>query len=134
MAGSKSDFLELEILDHVLGNSAYTVPTTLYIALYTAAPTDAGGGTEVTGGSYARIAVTNNSTNFPAASGGAKSNGVAIAFAQATANWGTVIAFGIFDAASGGNLLYWADLTVSKTINSGDDSNFAIGELDITED
>ena len=134
MAGSKSDFLENEQLDHVLGNAAYTAPATVYIALYTAAPTDAGGGTEVAGGSYARAAVTNNATNWPAASGGAKSNGTVITFVTATANWGTVIAFAILDAAAAGNFLYWADLTASKVINNGDTAQFAVGELDVTED
>jgi hypothetical protein len=86
MAG-KSEYLENAILDHVLGGPDYTRPGTLYIALYTVAPTDAGGGTEVAGGSYARVAVTNNSTNFPAAAGGAKTNGTLIEFAEATANW-----------------------------------------------
>jgi len=134
MAGSKSDFLENELLDHVLGNAAYAAPATVYVGLYTAAPTDAGGGTEVTGGSYARVAVTNNATNWPAAAAGAKANGTAVTFPTATASWGTVVAFGIFDAATAGNLLYWADLTVSKTVGSGDTAEFAVGDIDITED
>ena len=134
MAGSKADFLENELLDHVLGNAAYTAPVTVYVALYTVAPTDAGGGTEVTGGSYARVTVTNNATNWPAASGGAKSNGTEIVFVTATASWGTVVAFGIFDAATAGNLLYWATLTANKIIDSGDTAKFAVGDLDVTED
>ena len=134
MAGSKSDFLELELLDHVLGNAAYSAPATVYVALYTAAPTDAGGGTEVSGGSYARVAVTNNATNWPAAAAGAKANGTDITFPEATANWGEVVAFAILDAESAGNFLYWADLTASKTINSGDTAKFAVGDLDVTED
>ena len=130
----KSDFLELEILDHVLGNAAYTAPATVYVALFTAAPTDAGGGTEVTGGSYARAAVTNNATNFPAAAAGAKSNGTEIAFAAATASWGTVVAFGVFDALTVGNLLYWGLVTPNKAVGNGDTAKFAIGDLDFTED
>lgn len=133
MAG-KSDYLENKMLDHRLGRPDYTRPATVYIALFTAAPTDAGGGTEVTGGSYARAAVTNNATNFPAASGGAKSNGTAIAFPTATGNWGTVVAFGIFDASSGGNLMDWGDITPNRAINTGATASFAIGDLDITED
>jgi hypothetical protein len=132
--GSKSDFLENELLDHVLGAAAYTAPATLYVALFTVAPSDAGGGTEVTGGSYARKSVTNNATNFPAASGGSKSNGTLIEFAQATANWGTVVAAGIFDAATSGNLLYWATLTNSRTIFAGDTPQFQAGDIVITED
>lgn len=134
MAGSKSDYLENKVLDHVLGGGDYTRPATVYIALYTVAPTDAGGGTEVTGGSYVRKSVTNNATNFPAAASGAKSNGTEIVFVEATASWGTAVAFGIFDAETAGNLLYWADLTTSKAIGSGDTAKFAVGDLDITED
>ncbi len=132
IAGSFNDFLEDELLDHVFGAAAYTAPATLYVALYTVAPSDTGGGTEVTGGSYARVAVTNNATNFPAASGGAKSNGTVITFPTATANWGTVVAFAILDAATNGNFLCWADLTTSKAVNSGDTASFAVGDLDIT--
>lgn len=138
MAGSKSDYLELEVLDHVLGGADYTRPATVYVALFTARGTDnqsdAGTNfTEVSGGSYVRKSVTNNATNFPAASAGVKSNGVAITFATASADWGTVIAFGIYDASTAGNLMYWADLTVSRVIVNGDTPSFAIGALTITE-
>ena len=134
MAGSKSNFLELELLDHVLGAATYTPPVTVYVALYTVAPSDTGGGTEVTGGSYARVAVTNNATNWPAAAAGLKSNGTAITFPAATAGWGTCVAFAILDDPTAGNFLYWGDLTVSKAVNSGDTASFAIGDLDVTED
>jgi hypothetical protein len=133
MAGSKSDYLELELLDHVLGNSAYSAPATLYFALYTVAPTDAGGGTEVTGGSYARASHTNNLTNWPSAN--PKQNAVAITFAQATADWGTVVAFAIHGAASGdAQMLYWGDLTASKSVENGDTAEFAINGITVTED
>lgn len=105
MPGSKSNFLELSILNHWLGNSAYSAPATVHFALFTVAPTDAGGGTEVTGGSYARVVVTNNLTNFPSAN--PKSNAGAITWPTATADWGTIVAVGVFDAASSGNLLDW---------------------------
>jgi len=134
MAGSKSDYLENALLDHALGGGDYTRAGTVWVALYTAAPTDAGGGTEATGGSYARVAVVNNATNWPAASGGAKSNGTAVTFPQASASWGTVVAFAILDAATSGNFLYWGDLTANKTIDTGDTCSFAIGDIDITED
>src|SRR3989304_5914505 len=92
MAGSKSDFLENELLDHVLGNAAYAAPATVYFGLYSVGPSDVGGGTELTGSGYARIAVTNNATNYPAASGGAKSNGtgtkpVALPGCKRAAHW-----------------------------------------------
>ena len=95
MAGSKFNFLELKALDWILGAFSYTVPTTLYLALYTTAPTSAGGGVEVSGGSYARVAITNNSTNWPASSGGGpgtKANGAAFTFPTASAAWGTIVA------------------------------------------
>lgn len=104
------------------------------MALYTAAPTDAGGGTEVTGGSYARVAVTNNATNWPAAAAGAKSNGTVITFPTATADWGTIVAFAILDASSGGNFLYWATLTTNRDVLTGDVASFAVGTLVVTED
>lgn len=131
---SKSDYLEGKVLDHLLGRTTYTAPATVYVALYTTAPADAGGGTEVSGGSYARKAVTNDATNWPAASGGSKANGTAIAFPEATANWGTVVAWGLFDASSGGNLLYWGTLTQNQAVNSGSTASFAIGALTILED
>lgn len=134
MAGSKSDFLELELLDHVLGNQAYSAPETVYVALYTTAPTDAGGGVEVSAAGYARVAVTNDLTNWPAAVAGAKANGEEITFPTATGDWGTVVAFAILDAASGGNFLYWGDLTASKEIKNGDTAKFAVGTLSISED
>jgi hypothetical protein len=134
MAGSKSNYLENELLDHVLGGADWPRPATVYMALFTVAPTDAGGGTEVTGGSYVRKDITNNSTNFPAAAGGAKSNGVAITFAKATANWGTVLAWALFDVVTSGNMLYWGDVSPSKLIEINDTAEFAVGDLDITED
>ena len=128
MAGSKSDYLENKVLDHVLTNTAYSSPSSVYVGLYTVAPTDAGGGTEVSGNGYAREAVT-----FSAASSGATANSGDVTFDTPTASWGTVVAFGIFDQLTGGNLLYWGDLTVQKTINSGDVVKFLSGEIDITE-
>jgi hypothetical protein len=130
MAGSKSDYLELKVLDAVLNNTSLAVATP-YVALFTATPSDTGGGTEVTGGSYARV---NSASSWPAASSGSCANDVAIAFPSATANWGTVTQFGIFDASTSGNLLYWGDLTTSRSILNGDPTpTFAIGALVITE-
>ena len=130
MAGSFSDYLELEVLDHVLKTGAYTQPTNIYVALFTVAPTDAAGGTEVTGGSYARK--VHNS--WDVAASGATENTGAITFVEATASWGTVVAFALFDAITAGNMLMWGDLTTSKAIGSGDTASFADGELDITLD
>ncbi len=128
---SKSDYAEAKVLDHMLGKTAWTMPTA-YIALYTAAPSDAGGGTEVTGGAYARV--TTSGASWNAASGGSTSNAAALTFPAATASWGTVTHFGILDAATAGNLLRWGALTTSKTIGSGDTASFAIGALVCTEE
>lgn len=129
------DFWENEILDHVLGASTYTPPGTLYVALSTTTPTDAGGNfTEPVGNNYARVAVTNNLTNWPAASGGSKSNGTAVTFNDATGSWGTVTHFGVYDQASGGNLLFWGQLTASKLVGTGDQLSFGATNLQVTLD
>jgi|SRR5688572_20019593 len=107
MAGSKSDFLENALLDHELGGPDYARPANVFLALFTTAPTDSGGGTEVSGGSYARKSITNNNTNFPAASGGSKNLATSQSFVTPTGSWGTVVAFGYYDASSGGNLMRW---------------------------
>lgn len=131
---SKSDYLENALLDHHLGGPDYTRPATVYVSLFTVTPSDSGGGTEVTGGSYARVSVTNNATNWPAASGGAKSNGADITFPTATASWGTIVAFGIHDASTAGNLLRWGAVTPNKVIDTGDTARFPTGDLDVSED
>lgn len=121
-----SDYLENELLDHVFRNATYTSPSAVYLALFTAAPTDAGGGTEVSTGGYAREAIT-----FGAASGGAIANTSAVEFTASGANFGTILAVGIFDALTTGNLLAWNEIT-SVTINDGDTLNFPIGDIDVT--
>ena len=128
MAGF-SDYLEDKVLDHVFGGNAYTAPSTLYVALYTVAPSDTGGGTEVSGGAYARqtATFTVSGTNPTTAT-----NSAAIEYPTATANYGTVVACGVFDAASSGNLLAYANLTNSNTVESGDIFRFTSGDLDIT--
>ena len=125
MAGF-SDFLETAVLNHVFGGSSYTAPSTLYVALYTAAPSDTGGGTEVSGGAYAR------KTGTFTVSGGTASNTAAIEYATATADYGTVVAVGVFDASSSGNLLAYGTLTTSKSVSTGDVFRFNASALDIT--
>lgn len=138
MAGSKSDYLENKLLDHWLGNTAFTAPATVYVALYTAAPSDAGSGTEVTGGSYARVSVTNNTTNWPAASSGSKSNGTAISFPTASAGWGTVEAAALMDASTSGNQLAWAELLTGTayvaTAKASTDTFTAVGHALVNTD
>lgn len=125
---SFTNYLETEILDHVFGASAYTAPGTLYVGLFTAAPSDSGGGTEVSGGSYARQTITFTT------SGNTTSNTSAVEFPAATANWGTVLYAGVFDASTGGNLMAYAELTSSKTIETNDIFRLPAGNLDITLD
>ena len=122
-----TDFMENKIIDHMLRNQAYTPPSTLYVALFTTATTDAGGGTEVSGGSYARKAVT-----LAAASGGASENSAAITFPTATADWGTITHVALMDALTGGNMLMHTPLDASKTINNGDTFKINAGDLDVT--
>lgn len=130
---ASSDYLEQRTVDFWLRANAEfstTSPTTVYIALYTAAPSDSGGGTEVSGGSYARESVT-----FTAMTGvttGLTSNTAEVSFTQATASWGTVTHIGIMDAVSGGNLLYHGALTASKLVDTNDTFKIAAGDLDIT--
>jgi hypothetical protein len=118
-----SDYLENALLNEVLRNVGYTPAATVYLALFTTATTDAGGGTEVTGGSYARQAIT-----FGAASGGMCSNTGAVSFASMPA--ATVTHAAIMDASTAGNMLFHGALTASKTVGAGDTLTFAIGDLD----
>jgi hypothetical protein len=128
MAGSFSDYLEDKLLKHTFTNTAYTSPTALYVALYTAAPTDAGGGTEISGSSYVRTAVSFTVSG----TGTLCTNSGAVEFPAATGTWGTIVAIAIFDASTSGNFLAWSDLTTSKTISAGDIFRIPVGELDIT--
>lgn len=122
-----SDYLENEILDHILGTGSYTMPSAVYVGLSTGSFNDDNSGTELTGNNYSRKAIT-----FGAASSGTASNNAAVEFDAATGSWGTVSHFGIFDAASAGNLLIHGSLTASKVIETGDILKIAIGDMDIT--
>jgi hypothetical protein len=136
-----TDFLENKLIDFIFRGQALgitgasaaagTGPTSLYMALFTANPTDTGGGTEVSGGSYARVAVSSTLANWAgtqaaasttASSGtsGTTSNNNSITFPSPTASWGVITGFGIFDASTAGNLLVYGALTTSKTVNNGD--------------
>lgn len=138
MAGSFSDFLELEILDQIFGAQAYTAPATLYFALCTSAPTDASTGAtlvEANYGGYARKSMANNKTTFSTAASGSVNNAAAITFAACTSGSSTVTHYAIVDSASGaGNVLAWGDLTTSKAISTGDIPEFAVSALTITLD
>ena len=123
---SFTNFLETEILDHVFAGAAYTAPSTKYIGLFTAAPGETGGGTEVSGSAYARQSMAFST------SGATTSNSSAVEFPTATGSWGTITHVGIFDAVSSGNLMVYATLTASKAITTGDVFRVPSGDLDIT--
>ena len=122
-----SNYLENALINVTLRNTTFTAVATPYIALYTTDPTDADTGTEVTGGSYARTAVTMGSP-----SNGVSTNSADVTFPTATGTWGTVGWIGIRDASTGGNLLYHTPLDVSKSITSGDIFKIATGNLSVT--
>jgi hypothetical protein len=134
MPGSaKTHYAEAAILNVLLRATAFTTPAAVYVALFTAAPGEAGGGTEVSGTAYARQAVTFGAPTT-STTGSSCANSADVTFPTAGSAWGTVTHFGIFDAASGGNLLYYSSLTSSITIASGDPVKFNTGALVVTED
>lgn len=138
-----SDYLENKLVDQLFRGQAAPTTSTLHIGLLTAGPSDSGGGTEVAGNAYARVAVTSSLTNWAgtqsagstvasSGTGGQTSNNTVITFPTPTATWGTVTHFGIYDAATGGNLLFYGTLTIAKTINQSDTVSFPAGSLTIT--
>lgn len=134
---SLSNYLEDAIINHILRGTPYTAPVNVYVGLFTATPSDTGGGTECTGGSYARATVATGVGTWNATGGtdGTTENTSTISFPTPTASWGSVTSFGVYDAPSGGNLLFYANLTVGpKTINTGDTVSFAAGTLSLQID
>ena len=141
-----SNWLENNLIDFLLRGQVFTPPTTVYVGLFITAPDDAGGGTEVTGGSYARVSRACSLVNFSGTQGpgttavssgtsGTCSNNADITFPAPSANWGTVTHLAVFDAATGGNLLFYAPLASAKTINNGDSAPaFPISNLTFTLD
>lgn len=126
MSGNLTNYAENKLLDHLLGTASYTMPTT-YVALYTVAPTESSSGTEVTGGSYARQAVS-----FSPSSGGATANTANVDFTAMPAC--TVVAIAVTDALSGGNILVYGSLAANKSLDAGDTLRVATGDLDISID
>jgi hypothetical protein len=122
-----SNYLENAVINAVLRNTSYTSPATVYVALYTSDPTDADTGTEVSGGSYARTAVT-----FGAPSNGVTTNSASVTFPTATASWGTVSYIGLRDASTSGNLLFHTALDEAKTVGTGDIFTISTGNLSVT--
>lgn len=134
--GRISDTYANYLLDLAFSKATNNFPATLYYGLSSTLPTNAGGNvTEPSGGAYARSSVTNNATNFPAATARTKSNGTAITFPAATADWlsgASIPYFVIYDAASAGNFVGWGELTTPVIVLNGTQPSFAIGALTIT--
>lgn len=143
---SMSNYLENKIVDWLFRAQTYTPPAGLYFALFTANPTAAGGGTEVSTSStgYARVNLAPSLTNWAgtqaaasttASTGtsGQTSNNSVITFGTPTAAWGAITGIGVFDAATGGNLLFFGALSANKTVNNGDPApSFAASQLSVT--
>ncbi len=141
-----SDYLENKLIDFILRGQPFNPPATTYVALLVAAPSDAGGGMEAAGGGYVRVAIPGalaswagtqaaGATVTSSGTSGTTSNNVAITFPAPTTNWGDVTHFGVYDAPSGGNLLFWGALTSSKYVSGGGAApSFAPGQLNIQID
>lgn len=123
---SLTNTFETSTLQWLFTTDAVTRPTTWYVALFTAAPSDLGGGTEVSGGAYVRKAVT-----F-AVTGDTASNTAAVEFDAATTTWGLITHAAIFDASTAGNMIAYASLTTSKQIDVDDVLRIPAGDLDVT--
>tara|TARA_R110000868_G_scaffold408443_1_gene691676 strand:+ start:120 stop:512 length:393 start_codon:yes stop_codon:yes gene_type:complete len=123
-----SDYSEKLLLDWMMTTGSATRPTTWYVALYTVAPSDSGGGTEVSTGGYARQTVVFDAAASP---GGTTSNSGTVSFTASGAGYGTVVAIGIFDAVTTGNLLWHGTMTASKTVDDGDTLEFSVGNIDL---
>jgi hypothetical protein len=128
-AAQASTYLQNRLIDHLFRSATFAKPAALWIALFTAPPSDAGGGTEVVGGGYARVNLPPLDTNWRATQGGTSGistgaggtgNALAVTYGAPSANWGTVTHWAIYDAATAGNLLVWDALTVPRPIIGGD--------------
>jgi hypothetical protein len=140
MASGKAAFWSQKLLNLLFGGTAYTLPTTLYFALFSVAPTATTGGTEATGTGYARVAVVCNTTNWPNISGSSQTlaSGAAITFVTAGGDWSAganEVAAGILDIATlgAGNLMYFGSLTQAKPVLNGDTASFASGAVTVQE-
>lgn len=124
---SKSNYLESKILRHIIGAAAMTMPTTLYLALYTSDPGETDTGTEASGGSpaYARAAIT----------WGTEANGQVANSAVININvpTGTITHWGIRDASTGGNLMYSGAFDAPISTVSGTPLSIAVGDLVVAE-
>lgn len=136
MAGTATVYLEQRVLSHTLAYGAYTAPTLVFLALCTSEPSRTVAGTEVVGGGYARIQGTFALAGTP---DNVASNAATIEYPTATASWGTVGWFEVWDAVSGGNRLYWGPLVdpadgvtpITRSIQTSDIVRFQAGVVQI---
>jgi len=124
-----SNYLENKLLDHVLKNTSYTSPTTVYVGLYTSNPDEGNTGTEISGGGYARQVLS-----VTTASGGIVTSSADVTFPQATTNWGTISHIALLDAITSGNMLMYTSLTTSKVIETDDILKINSGSLTVSLD
>lgn len=125
-------FSSNKVLDYNFGITSYTPPATLYFALSTTSPDISGSSfTEPSSGAYARVGLTNNKTNWGTAASGILTNSTAVTFAESTASWGTIVAVGMFDALTSGNLLWYDVLSPSRVVASATTVLFAIGSITV---
>ena len=140
-----NDYLENKLIDFVFRGQTFVPPTTVYVSLFTANPSDVGGGTEVTGGAYARVAIACTLANFAGTQGagtvvassgvsGTTSNNAVATFPTPTAAWGTVTGVAFMDAATGGNMLFYGALTASQAVATGNTVSFAASQLTVQID
>jgi len=128
MAGF-TNYLEEKLLEHTFDKTAYTSPTAVYLGLLSTAPTDSSSGTELSGNGYSR-----QECDFDAYSAGAVKNTNSESFTASGGDWSTVVAFGIYDASSGGNLLAYGDILPSVTVTDGETFTVDAGKIEITLD
>lgn len=137
---SKTDLLEESTIKYWLTTTAVgslpitSRPTAWWVGLFTSTAGESGGGTEVSGGAYARVSVTwGNGTQLGGTDGYQLSNTAQLDFPTATADWGLITSFGVFTASTSGTLLYYGALDLSRTVSNGDLASFAAGALKVIE-
>jgi hypothetical protein len=120
------------ILDYNFGGTSYSVPSSFYFCLSTTTINiDGSGATEPSGGAYARVALTNNKTNWGNASNAVLTNSTAVQFAESTSSWGTITYVFLSDASSAGNVWYYDALSPARTVASATTVLFAIGAITV---
>jgi hypothetical protein len=133
LESGKSTYWANGVVGSVLGGRPFTPPPVVYLALFLAPLSPGGGVPEVSGGSYARVRVANNRTSWSAPNGGSVVNLVTFNFPDTTADWGVVVSFAIMDSATGGNMLYFAQLSTPRNLLKGSKSRFSPGALVVVE-